>query len=159
MAGPGAGPVRLPYAAALAEALWGSGAGYRNVFYATLGTGIGAGIVFNQRIYHGRTGSAAEGGHVTINYQGPQCRCGKRGCIEAYCSGPAIAQRARARLEQTSGSPLMLDLAAGSIERVQAGIVGEAYRRGDPLAREILLETADLLAVWLATSSICWSRT
>jgi glucokinase len=48
-------------AAALAEALWGAGVGYRNVFYATLGTGIGAGIIFDGRIYHGRTGSAAEG--------------------------------------------------------------------------------------------------
>src|SRR5260370_8186656 len=59
-------------AAALAEAIWGAGAGYRRVFYTTLGTGIGTGIVFDQRIYHGRTGSAAEGGHVTIDYRGPR---------------------------------------------------------------------------------------
>ena len=61
-------------AAALAEAIWGAGVGYRNVFYATLGTGIGTGIVFDRRIYHGRTGSAAEGGHVTIDYQRPEMR-------------------------------------------------------------------------------------
>src|SRR6266849_1108767 len=82
-------------AAALAEAIWGAGVGFRNVFYATLGTGIGTGIIFDGRIYHGRTGSAAEGGHVSIDYNGPRCGCGKRGCIEALCSGPAIAQRAR----------------------------------------------------------------
>src|SRR5208282_4297909 len=68
-------------AAGLAEALWGAAVGYRNVFYATLGTGIGAGIVFDRKIYHGRTGAAAEGGHVTIDYKGPVCGCGKRGCI------------------------------------------------------------------------------
>src|SRR5580704_1703803 len=85
-------------AAALAEAIWGAGVGYRNVFYVTLGTGIGTGIVFDRKIYHGRTGSAAEGGHVTIDCNGPKCGCGKRGCIEALCSGPAIAGRAKERL-------------------------------------------------------------
>ena len=60
-------------AAGLAEALWGAGIGYTNVFYATLGTGIGTGIVFDKKIYHGRTGSAAEGGHNTIDYNGPLC--------------------------------------------------------------------------------------
>ena len=60
-------------AAGLAEALWGSGIGYTNVFYATLGTGIGTGIVFDRKIYHGRTGSAAEGGHVTIDFHGHRC--------------------------------------------------------------------------------------
>ena len=84
-------------AAALAEALWGAGVGYRNVFYATLGTGIGTGIVFDRKISR-RTGSAAEGGHVTIDYHGPKCGYGKRGCIEALCSGPAIARRAKERL-------------------------------------------------------------
>jgi len=58
-------------AAALAETRWGAARGYRNVFYATIGTGIGTGIVFDGKIYHGRTGSAGEGGHVSIDYQGP----------------------------------------------------------------------------------------
>ena len=69
-------PVRVDNdgnAAALAEALWGAGRGYRNVFCATIGTGVGTGIVFDGRIYHGRTGAAAEGGHVTIDYRGPRC--------------------------------------------------------------------------------------
>src|SRR5258708_3739856 len=60
-------------AAGLAEALWGAGQGYRNVFYATIGTGIGTAIVFDGRIYHGRTGAAAEGGHMSIDYKGPLC--------------------------------------------------------------------------------------
>src|SRR5260370_7678929 len=78
-------------AAGLAEALWGAGVGYQNVFYVTVGTGIGTGIVFRQRIYHGRTGSAVEGGHVSIDYRGPRCLCGKRGCIQAFSSAPPIA--------------------------------------------------------------------
>jgi glucokinase len=146
-------------AAALAEAIWGAGVGYRNVFYATLGTGIGTGIVFDGRIYHGRTGSAAEGGHVAIDHNGPKCGCGKRGCVEALCSGPAIARRAKERLAkvQQAGShhaespraeSKMLALAGGNVDAVNAEIVAEAFRQGDPLAAEVLRETADFLAIW-----------
>ncbi|HMC59588.1 MAG TPA: ROK family protein [Candidatus Solibacter sp.] len=138
-------------AAGLAEALWGSGAAYTNVFYATLGTGIGTGIVFDRKIYHGRTGSAAEGGHVTIDYNGPRCGCGKPGCIEALASGPAIALRAQAKLArgphlQVRSRILQL---AGSLDGVCAEHVGQAFHEGDPAAREVLEETAHLLTIWL----------
>src|SRR5215470_3287970 len=86
-------PVKLDNdanAAALAETRWGAARGYRSVFYATVGTGIGTGIVFDGRIYHGRTGAAGEGGHMSIDYRGPVCSCGKHGCIEALAAGPAI---------------------------------------------------------------------
>jgi glucokinase len=132
-------------AAGLAEALWGAGIGYTNVFYATLGTGIGTGIVFDRKIYHGRTGSAAEGGHMTIDYRGPQCPCGKRGCIEALASGPNIARRAQARLAPTSRIVQL----AGSLEQVRSEHVGQAFREGDAVATEVLTETAHLLTVWL----------
>ncbi|HEX3746355.1 MAG TPA: ROK family protein [Bryobacteraceae bacterium] len=134
-------------AAALAEALWGAGVGHRNVFYATLGTGIGAGLVLDRKIYHGRTGAAAEGGHVTIDYNGPRCACGKRGCIEALASGPRIAARAREKL--ASGRESRILAHAGAVDRVQAEHVGAAFREGDPVAREVLQETAFLLTVWL----------
>ncbi len=132
-------------AAGLAEALWGAGAGYTNVFYATLGTGIGTGIVIDRKIYHGRTGSAAEGGHMTIDYHGPQCPCGKRGCIETLASGPNIARRAQARLTPTSRIVQL----AGSLEQVRSEHVGQAFREGDAVATEVLTETAHLLTVWL----------
>ncbi|HKE28994.1 MAG TPA: ROK family protein [Bryobacteraceae bacterium] len=135
-------------AAGLAEVLWGAAVGYRNVFYATLGTGIGTGIVFDKKIYHGRTGSAAEGGHVTIDYNGPLCGCGKRGCIEALCSGPAIAARARGMLDGTAHSQI-LDLAGGNVAEVRAEHVGQAWREGDALAKRVLEQTAHLLAIWL----------
>lgn len=136
-------------AAGLAESLWGAGVGYRNVFYATLGTGIGTGIVFDGKIYHGRTGSAAEGGHNTIDYRGPRCGCGKHGCIEVLCSGPAIALRARALIGDSHVPSRMLELAGGFAEQVKAEHVGQAYAEGDALAIEVLQETADLLAIWL----------
>jgi glucokinase len=135
-------------AAGLAEAIWGAGVGFRNVFYATLGTGIGTGIVFDRRIYHGRTGSAAEGGHITIDYRGPRCGCGKPGCIEALCSGPAIARRARAIMEAGRESS-MLTLSGGDLSALTAETVAEAFRHGDALAAEVLEETGDLLTAWL----------
>jgi glucokinase len=137
-------------AAGLGEALWGAGAGYRNVFYVTLGTGVGTAIVFDKRIHHGRTGNAGEGGHVSINYRGPQCNCGKRGCIEVYCAGPGIARRARERVAHSGGAASRITaLVNGKLDEVRAETVGEAHRQGDPVARELLEETADLLAVWL----------
>ena len=136
--------------AGLAEALWGAGRGYRNVFYTCIGTGIGAGILFDGRIYHGRTGAAAEAGHMTIDYHGPQCGCGKKGCIEALASGTAIGKKARAKLSEKNGSKsVMLELAGGDLNKVNSEIVGQAYAAGDPLAEEILLETVELLAIWL----------
>ncbi len=142
-------PVRVDNdanAAGLAEALWGSGRGYSCVFYATIGTGIGSGIVFDGRIWHGRTGAAAEGGHVSIDYRGPKCACGKRGCIEVLASGPAIAARARTRA--SAGSQLLM-LAKGEPKSITGEIVGAAWRAGDHVASEVLRETAELLAVWL----------
>jgi glucokinase len=135
-------------AAGLAEALWGAGHGYRNVFYATIGTGIGTAILFDGRIYHGRTGAAAEGGHMSIDYNGPRCACGKPGCIEALAAGPAIARRARAKLESGRSSSL-LDLAEGKPERVTSEMVGKANAAGDPAAGEVLRETVELLSFWL----------
>jgi glucokinase len=136
-------------AAGLAEALWGAAAGYSNVFYATLGTGIGTGIVFDRKIYWGRTGAAGEGGHTTIDYKGPRCGCGKYGCVEVLCSGPAIALRARTKLAGASGPSRVLELAGGKLEEVKAEHVGQAYHEGDALAAAVLEETADLLTVWL----------
>jgi len=136
--------------AGLAEALWGAGRGYRNVFYTSIGTGIGAGILFDGRIYHGRTGAADEAGHLVIDYHGPVCGCGKKGCIEALASGTAIAKRARAQLAGSSGrKSSMLELANENIDTVTSEVVGRAYAAGDSLAKEILLETIHLITIWL----------
>lgn len=135
-------------AAALAEALWGAGRGFRNIFYATLGTGIGTGIVFDGHIYHGRTGAAAEGGHVSIDYRGPICACGKPGCIEVFASGPAIARRAQALLSANGTQASVLKRLANG-NGVTTQMVGEAYAQGDPVAAETLHETVQLLSLWL----------
>jgi glucokinase len=137
-------------AAALAEVLWGAGRGYQNVFYTCIGTGIGSGIVLDGRIYHGRTGAAAEGGHVSIDYRGPRCGCGKFGCIEILASGPAIAKRAREKLTaQPDRESSISDLVHGDLELISSEVIGHAYSQGDLLAKEILQEIVELLTIWL----------
>jgi len=146
-------PVRVDNdanAAALAEAKWGAGRGYRDFFYATVGTGIGTGIILDGRIFHGRTGAAAEGGHMGIDRNGPVCNCGKLGCIETLAAGPAIARRARQKLEQSPDSVLW-KMAGGDISAVSSEMVGRAYALNDPVAQEVMLETLDLLAYWLGS--------
>ena len=135
-------------AAALAEFLWGAGQGFKNVFYGCIGTGI----ILDGRIYLGRTGAAAEGGHVSIDYRGPRCGCGKRGCIEALASGTAIARRAREKLAaepELARDSALRQLSGGKLELINSEMVGQANAAGDTLAAEILLETVELLAVWL----------
>jgi len=136
-------------AAALAETRWGAARGYANVFYATIGTGIGTGIVLNGKMFHGRTGAAGEGGHTSIDYRGPICGCGKPGCIEVLASGNGIARRARERIAAGVKSS-MLELAGGIVDAIRGETVATAFAAGDPFAKELLTETVAMLAVWLA---------
>jgi glucokinase len=136
-------------AAALAEARWGAGRGFSNVFYATIGTGIGTGIIFDGKIYHGRTGSAGEGGHVSIDYRGPICACGKPGCIEILASGTSIARRAREKVAAGEKSS-MLELAGGDPGALTGEIVARAAAAGDSVAKKLLAETAEMVALWLS---------
>lgn len=134
-------------AAGLAEAIWGAGAGYKSVFYATVGTGIGTAIILNKRVYYGRTGAAGEGGHMTVDFRGPAvCGCGKRGCVEGLTAGPGIARRAR---ERAGDDSVLVALANGNRDSITARTVEEAWRANDRVATEVLIETMDVLAVWL----------
>jgi glucokinase len=116
--------------AGLAEALFGAGRGCRSVFYVTLSTGIGTGIILDGKVYHGKNGFAGEGGHVTVDYRSTAvCNCGNIGCIEALASGTSIARRAGRSAE---------DLA-------------RAAAAGDPDAARLLDETTEMLAAWLGS--------
>jgi glucokinase len=135
-------------AAGLAEVLWGAARGFSNVFYATVGTGIGSGIILDGKILHGRTGAAGEAGHMGIDIHGPKCPCGKKGCVEVLASGPAIGRRARQKLASNKRS-LMLQLAGGDMQAVNGEIVSRAAQQGDALAKEVIDETVNVLAYWL----------
>ena len=145
-------PVKLDNdanAAALAEATWGAGRPYRSVFYVGIGTGIGTGIVFDRRILHGASGAAGEGGHMGIDMRGPRCNCGKRGCVEVFASGPAIAGRMRQRLQADHEGSTLLGLSGDDLEGVTAELVGQAAAKGDRLALSVIDEVIEILAYWL----------
>src|SRR5258708_1265891 len=78
-------------AAALGEYLFGVGQGSRDIVYLTVSTGIGGGVIVDGRIMEGVNGSAAELGHITIDWKGKRCPCGNNGCSEALASGTAMA--------------------------------------------------------------------
>ena len=135
-------------AAAIAEAKWGAGRRYQDFFYVSLGTGIGTGIV--QNTPGCSRPDSSEGGHMTINFRGPRCPCGKRGCIEMYASGKALARRAKSLIGKPGANrSLLAKLAKENPGGMKAELVGRAAAAGDPLAIKILEEACDHLAVWL----------
>jgi len=95
--------------AALGEFRFGAGRGTKHLLHATLGTGIGGGLVINGRLYRGANGLAGEIGHIVIDPAGPRCNCGSRGCLEAMVSGVAFAERAR-RVLASGSSPLLQEI-------------------------------------------------
>jgi glucokinase len=136
-------------ASALAEYRFGGGRGYDAILYMTMSTGIGGGIVINGKVYHGANDSAGEVGHQILLPDGPLCGCGKRGCLEALCSGPAIARRAKEAIQKESHTAI-LGLADGCIEAVKSEHVLNAARQGDALALKLVDETAYYMGWGLA---------
>jgi glucokinase len=135
-------PVRVENdanATAWAEYLLGAGQGCRHLAYLTMGTGIGAGLVLDGRLYRGRHFLAGEIGHVVLQPDGPICGCGKRGCLEALASGPAVARRAQERLPVYPES--LLHRLVVHPGQLTAREVVRAAKRKDPLALQILQET------------------
>ena len=134
-------------ASALAEYRFGGGRGYDALLYMTMSTGIGGGIVINGQIYHGANDSAGEVGHQILLPDGPTCGCGKRGCLEALCSGPAIARRAQVAIRKQletgkTANTELLKLTDGHIETVKSEHVLAAAQTGDTLALQLVDETA-----------------
>ncbi len=115
--------------AAIAEAMRGAGAGFENVTYITVSTGVGGGIVINGSILDGGASAAAEIGHICTERNGRPCGCGKKGCLEQYASGTAIAEIATERLGRT----------------VDAKTVFALCRGGDSVCIEVVKQAADHL--------------
>lgn len=135
--------------ATLGEWWLGAARGGRNVVGMTIGTGIGGGLILDGRLYHGSSDIAGEIGHTTIDVTGRRCKCGNYGCLEAYASGPSIAERAREQMHGEHDS-IMSALVDGDVARLTAAIVYDAAKQGDPTALEVVQETARFLGVGIA---------
>lgn len=127
----------------------GAAKGGRNVVGLTIGTGIGGGLILDGKLYHGSSDVAGEIGHTTIDSTGRRCKCGNYGCLEAYTSGPAIAERAREALAGDLNS-MLPGMVQGRLERITAQTVYDASRLGDMIAREVVRDTARFLGAGIA---------
>jgi len=132
------GPVHVGNEAdlgALGEYVFGHGHGQRDLTYLKLGTGIGAGIILDGQLRTGASGTAAEFGHITIDYQGRRCPCGNRGCLERYAGGFAL-------LEDARQAGLDIENLPGLIRRA---------RSGDVACQRIITEAATVIGAGLGT--------
>ena len=136
-------------AAALGEYLLGAGVGVNNLIYVTVSTGIGGGIILNGKLYLGADGCAGEVGHMVVDANGPRCKCGNIGCLEAFASGTAVAREAVRRISRGEKSR-MTELVGDRLEDIDASIVGVAAKEGDVLACDIIEKAADYLGIGLA---------
>jgi N-acetylglucosamine repressor len=121
---------------ALGHLWFGLGKGLRNFLCVLLGTGISAGIIVDGQVYRGVNCAAGEFGHVCIDPNGPQCACGCTGCLEAFASGPALAQSAT-RVVRDDPKSALRSLAHGKPEAISAETVFLAAEGGDPEAKQI----------------------
>ncbi|MBF0216280.1 MAG: ROK family protein [Candidatus Omnitrophica bacterium] len=139
-------------AAGMAEMIWGAARGYKNVFYVTVSTGIGTGIIIGGRIYHGKNGMAGEGGHCTINYDdtGGPCGCGNIGCVESMASGPATSRRLIKKMKKSGGKKSILyRLSGGDLGAITMRTIADAARQKDKLAMDTIKEQGRILGIWL----------
>jgi glucokinase len=128
--------------AAWGEYHFGQQGVYSNLLYITISTGIGGGIIINDRLYHGDRGGAGEIGHMVIDPNGPSCNCGRRGCLEALASGTAIARHLKDLIKKGGGQGMIAGQTSSS---VGAPELGKAARQGDPEA----LAMVDDLSQWI----------
>lgn len=147
-------PVRLRNdadACALAEWKLGAGKGLQNLIFLTFGTGMGAGLILNGRLYSGANGMAGEVGHIRLAEEGPQ-GYGKEGSFEGFCSGGGIADlgRRKARQALSVGNPPLFCPDQASLASIDARSIAAALLQGDPLAKEIYRTVAAYLGKGLA---------
>ena len=135
--------------AVLGEHRFGAGKGSNDVIYITVSTGIGGGVITGGRLLTGSAGFAGELGHMTIDLNGPKCKCGSIGCFEVMASGTAIAGFAVDRLSGGEHSAIT-ETVSGDLTKVTAKVVAEAAEAGDTVARAVMRTATTNLGVGLA---------
>src|SRR4029079_943762 len=144
-------------AGAAGEHRFGAGRGTQAMVYLTISTGVGGGVVIDGAGQRGRSGNGGELGHVTVDWHGRRCRgCGRRGCLEAYCSGTSIAERAvEAGMDDgvTAADVALAERRVGAgVPRVVPGAdVAQAAGAGNEIASRVWDETCEALACGLTS--------
>src|SRR5918996_2283622 len=135
-------------AAAYGEFRVGAGHGSRDMFYITIGEGIGGALIIDGRLWTGSSGFAGEVGHITIDTEGFECVCGNTGCLETVASAPSIVRRARERLHRDSTSSLSR---LGLNKNFTADDIAHAANEGDDFALMMIERTGKFIGTGVAT--------
>lgn len=140
-------PVRITNdanAAAMGEKLYGAAKGMKNFIMITLGTGLGAGIIINGDLVYGHDGFAGELGHVNMDRSenARPCGCGRKGCLETYCSATGVARTAREFLQNTDRPSILRQKNSDEIESLDVFLAAE---KGDEIAKEVFQFTGTML--------------
>ena len=131
---------------------FGAGKGVETVAVFAIGTGIGGGLIINSQLYLGIGGTGGELGHTTIDYNGPVCGCGNRGCLEAFASGPAIAAMGLKAVTQGLTTRIA-DLCENDLNRVTPKLIAQAAHEGDDIAKDIYERAGFYLGI--AAVNVC----
>ena len=138
-------------AAAKGEAVAGAAKGYANSVMITLGTGVGGGIIIDNKVYSGFNHAGAELGHIVIEYDGVQCSCGRKGCWEAYSSATALIRMTREKIAEVGHTTKMWDMIGGNLDNVSGRTAFNAAREGDKAGQEVVDKYVGYLASGLAS--------
>ena len=135
--------------AAMGEKWLGAGRQFENMAMYTLGTGVGGGLVFNGRLWHGMTGMAGELGHFTVYADGHPCGCGSRGCLEQYASATAVTRMAREAIERKESVELE-KLSHDPIQFTSRSIYNLAVQ-GEPAAKKVFENVGRALGIGIGS--------
>lgn len=134
--------------AAIGENVCGVAYGSKSLIYITIGTGVGAGIIINGKVFDGSFGGGGEAGHMVIVAEGEECTCGRKGCWEAYASASALRREGRIAAAKYPNSKIY-DLVDGNIKLIDAKTVFDAADLGDEIALEIIDKYIKYLGIGL----------
>lgn len=131
-------------AAAMGEMKYGVAVGMKNFVELTLGTGVGSGIVANGQLIYGFDGFAGELGHMIVEPDGRPCGCGRKGCLETYCSATGVVRTAMAMLKESSEATSLRDIAPDKLTSYE---VYKAAMAGDAMAQEVFKQTGRRIGI------------
>lgn len=137
-------------AAALGEMLAGTGRKYSNAVIITIGTGVGSGVVLENKIYAGFNHAAAEIGHMVINFDGEECTCGRRGCFEAYASATALIRQTKQKMKEHPESKM--HEIAKTEDEVNGRTAFDAAKMGDEAAARVVSKFIEYLGAGISNT-------
>lgn len=135
---------------ALAELRFGAAKRFGSILCVTVGTGIGGAVIIDKKLWRGSSFSAGELGHIVVDYKGKKCACGNRGCLEKYCTAPAMLEKISDRLKANGMNEIWKELLSDNPENLNIRKLFAAARKNDEMALEVIEESAKILGAGLS---------